>query len=260
LIARRLIRALGRASGGRNTQQMNTLIERIYQTGRVEDPDRGLVTPFPTSVPYETGALLYDVVFREGLDSTLEVGMAYGLSTLFICQAHRDKGSGRHTAIDPQQGSRFRAIGLANVRKAGLDGHLSFHEAPSFEVLPVLCRAGEVFDFAFIDGQHLFDYVLVDFFYIDKLLRVGGYVVFDDLWLPQVRKVVSFVLRNRGYQLIKVGGSRRSPPWRRAAQAARRFAQTPLTRDVAVKLIGENVCVLKKVNEDERSGMSHRPF
>ena len=56
---------------------MNTLIERIYQTGRVEDPDRGLVTPFPVSVPYETGALLYDVVFREGLDSTLEVGMAY---------------------------------------------------------------------------------------------------------------------------------------------------------------------------------------
>jgi predicted O-methyltransferase YrrM len=239
---------------------MNTLIESIYQTGQVEDPDRGPVTPFPTSVPYETGALLYDVVFKEGLDSTLEVGMAYGLSTLFICQAHRDKGSGTHTAIDPNQGSRFRDIGLANVRKAGLDGYLSFHEAPSFEVLPALCQAGDVYDFAFIDGRHLFDYVLVDFFYIDKLLRVGGYVVFDDLWLPQVRKVVSFAMRNRGYELMKIKGSRRSPLRRRAARAVIRFVQTPLTRDVGVKLIGENVCVLKKVSEDQRAGMSHRRF
>jgi predicted O-methyltransferase YrrM len=239
---------------------MNALIERIYQTGRVEAPDRGLVTPFPASIPYETGALLYELVLKEGLNRTLEVGMAYGLSTLFLCQAHRDKGSGTHTAIDPHQGSRFRAIGLANVREAGLDDHLRFHEAPSFEVLPALCRAGEVYDFAFIDGRHVFDYVLVDFFFIDKLLRVGGYVVFDDLWLPQVRKVVSFVLRNRGYQLIKLAGTRRSPLWRRAARAIRRFVQTPLTTDVAVKLIGENVCVLKKVTEDERTGSSHRPF
>jgi predicted O-methyltransferase YrrM len=240
---------------------MNTLIERIYQTGQVEDPERGSVTPFPISIPFETGALLYDLIFNEGLNNTLEVGMAYGLSTLFICQAHSDKGAGAHTAIDPHQSSGFRAIGLANIRKAGLDEHLSFHEAPSFEVLPALCRAGETYDFAFIDGRHFFDYVLVDFFYIDKLLRVGGYVVFDDLWLPQVRKVVSFVLRNRSYELIKVVGGRRKPPlWRRAARAARRFAQTPLTRDVVVKLIGENVCVLKKLKEDERRAMSHRRF
>jgi predicted O-methyltransferase YrrM len=239
---------------------MNTVIDSIYRTGMVEDPDLGPVTAFPVSVPYETGTLLYDVVFKEGLNSTLEVGMAYGLSTLFICQAHRDKKSGTHTAIDPFQSSRFRAIGLANVRKAGLDAYLCLHEAPSFEVLPTLCRAGEVYDFAFIDGRHLFDYVLVDFFYIDKLLRVGGYVVFDDLWLPQVRKVVSFVLRNRGYEMVKVAGSRKSPLWRRAARSVRRFAQTPLTRDIGVKLIGENVCVLKKVCEDKRAALSHRPF
>ena len=239
---------------------MNTVIEYIYRTGTVEDPDRGPVTPFPVSVPYETGSLLYDLVFKEGLNRTLEVGMAYGLSTLFICQAHSDKRSGAHTAIDPFQGSSFRNIGLANVREAGLDGYLRFHDAPSFEVLPALCRAGEVYDFAFIDGRHHFDYVLVDFFYIDKLVRVGGYVVFDDLWLPQVRKVISFVLRNRGYEVARVTGGRKSPLWRRAARAVRRFVQTPLTRDVGVKLIGENVCVLKKVGEDQRAALSHRPF
>jgi predicted O-methyltransferase YrrM len=239
---------------------MNTLIERIYQTGVVEDPDGGSVRPFPTSVSRVTGALLYDLVSKEGLHRTLEVGMAFGLSTLFICQAHRDKGLGSHTAIDPQQGSRYRGIGLSNVRKAGLEGHLTFHEAPSFEVLPALCRAEEVYDLAFIDGRHVFDYVLVDFFYIDKLLRVGGYVVFDDLWLPQVRKVISFVLRNRGYRLIKARGNHRSPLWRRVARGMRRFLQTPLTRDIAVKLMGENVAVLQKVADDQRTGSCHRSF
>ena len=82
---------------------MNEVIERIYRTGKVEDPSRGPITPFPASIPYETGALLYSMVSREQLGRTLEVGMAYGLSTLFICQAHGDRGSGAHTAIDPYQ-------------------------------------------------------------------------------------------------------------------------------------------------------------
>jgi len=32
-------------------------------------------------------------------------------------------------------------------------------------------------DFAFIDGNHVFEYVLVDFFLIDKLLRPGGAII-----------------------------------------------------------------------------------
>lgn len=239
---------------------MNAVIERIYRIGTIEDPIHGPVSPFPVSIPFDTGALLYDVILKEQLGSTLEVGMAYGLSTLFICQAHSDRGSGAHTAIDPYQTSRYHALGLANVRQAGLEGYLTFHEAPSFEVLPALLRAEQVFDFAFIDGRHLFDYVLVDFFYIDMLLRVGGHVVFDDLWLPQVRKAVSFVLRNRGYELVRIRESTRAPLWRRAGRVVRRFAQTPLTGNVGLKLIGSNVCVLKKVSEDERRMRSHRSF
>ena len=69
------------------------------------------------------------------------------------------------------------------------------------EALPQLCSQKEEFEFAFIDGSHLFDFTFVDFFFIDKLLAVGGHVAFDDLWMPAVRKVVSFVLKNKPYQL-----------------------------------------------------------
>jgi len=43
---------------------------------------------------------------------------------------------------------------------------------------------GERIDFAFIDGAHTFDHVLVDFFYIDRMLNVGGIVAFDDVGFP----------------------------------------------------------------------------
>jgi len=74
------------------------------------------------------------------------------------------------------------------------------------DALPRLCAEGERFDFVFIDGRHLFDCVLVDFFYVDRLLEVGGYVALDDLWMPAVRKVKSFILRNRSYELVPVPG------------------------------------------------------
>ena len=51
---------------------------------------------------------------------------------------------------------------------------------------------GERIDFAFIDGAHTFDHALVDFFYIDRMLNVGGIVAFDDLGFPCIEKVCRF--------------------------------------------------------------------
>jgi hypothetical protein len=68
---------------------------------------------------------------------------------------------------------------------------IELHEAPSFQVLPKLQADGLRIDFAFIDGCHTFDYAMVDFFYIDKMLRVGGVVVFDDEYYPGYSKSMS---------------------------------------------------------------------
>lgn len=240
---------------------MNSLLKRIYETGYVKDSEGNLINPFPSAVPFETGALLYDLVRRENLEKTLEVGMGYGLSTLFICQAHKDKGIGSHTAIDPNQDAHFKSIGLLNVKKAGLVSILRFFQTPSLEVLPRLWIESEHFDFAFIDGMHLFDYVLVDFFYVDKLLKVGGSIAFDDIWMPAIRKVVAFVLRNRSYRLVNPPPSKRiTPLWRRAARIGRRLLQDPFERNYPVKFIPKNVCVLKKIADDNRQWSFHRSF
>jgi len=145
---------------------------------------------------------------REVLDAidayrTLEVGLAYGMSTLHICEAIRDKPDARHIAIDPLQTTEFDGIGLLNLERAGLRHLLDFYEEPSHECLPKLLGAGVELDFALIDGAHLFDCAFVDFFYIDKMLRPEGIICMDDMWLLAIQKVVKFFLRNRGYTIAR---------------------------------------------------------
>lgn len=238
---------------------MNEVIEQIFRSNRVEDAQGKMHAPV-SAVTFETGALLYDFVRRVRPERTLEVGMAYGISTLFICQALRDNGMGAHTAIDPLEKSDFRSVGLLNLDRAKLKPLVQLHEAPSHRVLPELCLQNDRFEFAFIDGRHLFDFVLVDFFYIDRLLPVNGHVAFDDLWMPAIRKAVSFVLRNKPYRLIHMPSRYPPPRWRRALRMARRFGQRPAEKGWALKFVPSNVVFLKKLAQDDRPWNYHKPF
>ncbi len=238
---------------------MNQLLDKIYETKVVEDSQGNLINPFPTATPYDTGTIFKDLIQQNHLERTLEIGMAYGLSTLFICQSHHDKGSGSHIAIDPFQSTMWKSIGLLNIKRAGLAEKLQLFEAFSYEVLPQLLVDGRKIDFAFIDGSHQFDYTLVDFFYVDKLLEVGGYVVFDDIWMPGIRKVLYFILRNRGYEIVK---NYTDINWKkRVERYARRFLQNPLERDYnGIRFLPLNICVLKKISEDNRPWDFYRSF
>jgi len=238
---------------------MNAVIQEIVSSGAVTD---GLGNTFEpvSAVTLESGALLYDFVRAHKPVRSLETGMAFGMSTLFICQALEDNAAGCHSAIDPFQESEFKSIGVLNVERARLAHRFTLHQAPSDTVLPRLCADGETLDFAFIDGWHLFDFTLVDFYYIDKLLRVGGHVAFDDLWMPAVRKVISFALRNKAYELIDAQSSRPAPLWKRTVRIARRFAQEPFARDVRIKLLPANVAFLEKKADDARPWNFHRRF
>jgi predicted O-methyltransferase YrrM len=153
-------------------QSPNELITEIYSTGYVRDIDgKQTNSLLKSAIPFDQGMALYNWIRHTEARHTLEVGMAYGLSTLFICQAHLDNGKhGHHVAIDPKQSTDFRSIGLLNIQRAKLMDILEFFEAPSYSILPQLLQREERFDLVFIDGMHTFDYTLVDFFYSDLLL------------------------------------------------------------------------------------------
>lgn len=96
--------------------------------------------------------------------------------------------------------------------------------------------------------------------YIDKLLNVGGHVVFDDPWMPSVRKVASFALKNTGYQLVHPTTQRRTPPWKRVLRTGRRIMQNPFGRDWALKCVPQNMALLKKLAVERAGRQHHRAF
>ena len=151
---------------------INSVLDNIYTNECIKDEQGNSINVFPVATPRIIAEYLYDFVKNYNCDQTLEIGMAYGLSTVAICQAHSDKGYGNHIAIDPfQNGKKFQSLGLLNIQKAGLADKLEFIEASSAIALPKLVAEEKKLNLAFIDGNHLFDYTLLEFFYIDMLLE-----------------------------------------------------------------------------------------
>lgn len=239
---------------------MNSVIEQIYTSGMVEDAEGRQFAHGQTVVTRHSASLLYHLIREYQPERCLEVGMAYGLSALHICQALSENGNGTHIAIDPLQNSRFKSIGLLNIERAGFRDIFSFYEQRSDDALAALVAQGASFDLAFIDGSHLFDYVIVDFLYVDRMLAKNGLIVFDDLWMPAVRKAVSFVLRNRAYQLIQPGWLPTIGFKERLLRRARRIFQDPFARDWKLKMIPHNLAVLQKQGADQRDWTHHRSF
>ncbi|MCP9913585.1 class I SAM-dependent methyltransferase, partial [Cyanobium sp. BA20m-14] len=97
---------------------------------------------------------------------------------------------------DPFQ-SQFGNAGLEMVRRAGLESYFQFHETFAENVIPGLPEI----QFAFIDASHIFDLTLLEFVLVDKKLAPGGVIGFHDLWMPSLRKVLSYILTNREYQI-----------------------------------------------------------
>jgi hypothetical protein len=182
------------------------VLEEIYAAPRLADrldPGGPPLEVFPTSIPVEHAVRLAETVRDENCLQTVETGMAYGLSTLAIAGAHAERGRGAHVAIDPIQSTKWRSMGREHVRRAGLEAVVTVVEEPSDVALPRMVAAGAACDFAFIDGHHVFDFVLVDFFYLDRMLGTGGLLAFHDPWIPGVGRVLDFVRHNREYDLVE---------------------------------------------------------
>lgn len=139
---------------------------------------------------------------------TLEIGIAFGASTVAFCSGHRALGyaaNKQHVAIDPYQPYQlYDEAGVYAVERAGLAGFLDYRPEFSEFVLPRLLEAGERFDFIYIDGSHLFENVFIDAFYSARLLNDGGLMALDDSTDPHIAKVNDFIRSNLSGALREV--------------------------------------------------------
>jgi predicted O-methyltransferase YrrM len=181
---------------------VNPVLEDILQS-RLVRSSTGAVRELSGEVSYEEGLWLQNLIEECEAVKTLEIGLWFGVSALFICEAIANKPGARHIVMDPNQFRDCANIGLDNMKAAGYADILEFYDRSSHIVLPKLEEKGTEIDFAFLDGSHLFDYTLLEFFYIDRMLKVGGIIAFDDFNMPGVQRVCRFVSTNRSYRVVE---------------------------------------------------------
>lgn len=154
-----------------------------------------------TRISPTQGMWLYDLCLSVKPKATLEIGMAYGYSTIYFLTAIAKNQFGHHTAIDPFQCSQWFGIGLAHAKAAvsriGLDSAFHFIEDRSDRAAIDLTRSSSKFEVIFIDGNHRFDDVLVDFYLYAPLCTLGGHIIFDDSWMSSIQTVAAFIRSNR---------------------------------------------------------------
>jgi predicted O-methyltransferase YrrM len=232
---------------------VNPVLRRLYEAGTVTHRD-GRTRPLcPPGMTPERGQYLFDLVRAVEPAHTLEIGCAYGISTLFITEALRRNGRGEHRAIDPLEHARFDGLGLRHLEEAGLRGRVELVEEPAELHLPQLVREGRTFDLALNDSGHLLDHVMAEFLFLAMLVRRGGLLVFDDAGLPGVDFTCRFVATNRpDFEEVTAGVAGRS--------LARPFGR-PLPAAPTNPRGGPLMRAFRKIaDRDERDWSAFRPF
>ena len=128
---------------------------------------------------------------------TIETGA--GLSTLCFLAA-----GARHTAIAPDAGLEPRLREYCRAHGLG-DDRLTYISKTSQDVVWSL---EDEFDCALIDGGHGFPIPFIDFFYLNRRLKKGGYLIIDDLEIWTGETLAKFLRCEPSWKVVTQDGNR----------------------------------------------------
>jgi predicted O-methyltransferase YrrM len=152
-------------------RRVRGVIERLVRDGTaVARADGTLHNVFPVAVFAAEGEALREWVLREGATRTIEIGLGYGISALYICEGllGNAEPTARHVALDPNQATRFANCGLQFLEEAGIAQMVEHHAEESQIALPRFLGEARCFHLAFVDGNHRFDGVFLDLVFLGR--------------------------------------------------------------------------------------------
>ncbi len=157
------------------------------------------ILPILDNVPHmppERGKLIYEFVIARKPRRVLELGFAHGTSTCYMAAALQENGGGSITTIDSviakERKPNIHEL-LGKTRLSDFVEAVFAERSYTWELMKLIERHtkdGQTepqFDFVFIDGGHTWDSDGFSFLLADRLLKPGGWMLFDDfLWTPSV--------------------------------------------------------------------------
>jgi predicted O-methyltransferase YrrM len=164
-----------------------------------------------------------ELIHQNKIKDVIELGFAHGVSTCYMAAALQEAGGGSITTIDLESARCLCPNVEQLLEKCGYAGMVDVcYEPTSYTWRLMKFLENDVtprFDLCYVDGAHDWFVDGFAFFLIDRLLRVGGWIIFDDLdwtfatspslhsaeWVksmpqderetPQIRKVYELLVR-----------------------------------------------------------------
>jgi predicted O-methyltransferase YrrM len=140
-------------------------------------------------IPTEWGRRIYDFVLKHRPNAVLELGFWHGKSSCYLAAALHELGHAHLTTVDRVSAKENSPSISELLDQTGLSSFVTIHyEASSYtwflkkEIEASTYEGSTVpkYDLIFIDGAHSWEVDGLAFFLADKLLKVGGHLLFDD--------------------------------------------------------------------------------
>ena len=236
---------------------MTELLEKIFNTREFKN-SKGETIKIHSETFRSQCVFLQDLIKQYNFRNSIEIGFAYGTSTVAILE-EITKNSGTHTVIDPFQNKHWGGNGIDLVNQSGFSKDMIFIEDFSYSALPELLKSGKKYDFAYIDTTKILDYLVVDFFFLDKMIEVGGIISFDDVHFPGIRKLLRYLSQFPHYEVI--GQYPKNKKQNRSLKQSLFLKLFPkqinnLRENISVSDfdlgVNANCIALKKISEDDR--------
>ncbi len=185
----------------------NPILQKIYENGAIVAPSGERVELANTGgVDWKLAEMLHNTVRSCRPKRVLEIGMASGISTLSILSGLKENGDGGTlVSIDPFQSTSGRGAGVHHVVQGGFADQHRLMEEFDYLALPKLVSEEASFDLIYIDGNHDFEYVVLDYFYADLLIGPGGILGFNDCGWRTVHAAMKHIPPADRYEEIDVG-------------------------------------------------------
>jgi predicted O-methyltransferase YrrM len=244
---------------------MNRLLEEVLDSKSFLTKDNRRIA-IHSETDRNQCAFLQKLIADNKFESSIEIGFAYGISALAITEAIANN-NGKHLIIDKFENSDWEGVGLELIDQAGYSDKIEFREEFCYRVLPKLLEEGRKFNFAYIDSTKQLDWLMVDFFYIDKLLVKNGIIVFDDVTFPGIRKLLRYISQFPDYKVYDTFPENKKVSLKRKALSLLNLLprkEKYLKEDVILSdyQLGINThCVaIQKLDDDHRNWDWHKDF
>ncbi|RTL56073.1 MAG: class I SAM-dependent methyltransferase [Sphingobacteriales bacterium] len=244
---------------------MNQLLKSVFESKTFTTKDKKCI-----QIHSETGKeqcdFLQRLISENKFSNSIEIGFAYGISALAITE-EIVKNNGRHVIIDKFENTGWDGVGLDLIAQAGYSQNIDFHEEFCYIVLPKLLEEGRKFDFAYIDSTKQLDWLLVDFFFLDKLLIKNGIIVFDDVSFPGIRKLLRYISQFPDYKVYDTFPKNQKSHFGgnvltilKMLPKTDKYLKSNITLTDFDLGINSHCVALQKVNDDSRNWDWHKDF